>query len=152
MKTSLESLKLCIEKLIELLECQGKIEIDTSLDPIRVIVTTKTDSRHLIGVQGQHLRALQHLCRSIVRKQLGEDVLFVLDINGYRAQHEESVRALAEQIARQATHSGRTIAMRPMSPSDRRLIHTALAERSDIRTESLGEEPNRRVIIRPVFL
>lgn len=110
------------------------------------------DGKLLIGTQGCHLSALQHLVRSLLRRQLAEHVYVNVDVNGYRARRERSLVSLAETAARRATMQGRTVVLRPMEASDRRMIHTALASRSDVRTESMGDEPNRRVIIRPIFL
>jgi len=138
--------------MLELLECAGRIDIDQSESPWRVMITTSADSRRLIGVRGAHLQALQHLVRCIVSRLDSAETLFTLDVNGYRRAHEETMRLMAEKTAAQASRQGRTVVLDPMSAADRRLIHTALSTRSDIRTESLGEEPNRRVVVRPIFL
>jgi len=110
------------------------------------------EGKLLIGNQGNHLAALQHIIRCLLRRQIDRDVYITLDINGYRARREQSLLSLAEATARRAKMQGRTIVLRPMAAADRRMIHTALASRQDISTESMGDEPNRRVIVKPIFL
>ena len=110
------------------------------------------EGKLLIGAQGSHLLALQHVVRCVLRRQLSERVYISLDVNGYRVRRDRSLGVLAETMAKQAQRTGRTIVMRPMGASDRRIIHTTLAERGDIKTESMGDEPNRRVVVRPIFI
>jgi len=148
-----EAIKVSVKKLLEVMGFTGEVTIDASATPLHVHVSTPTDSHRLIGKEGQNLRALQHVARAIIRQQSDEEIgAFTLDINGYRSHHEQIIRALAEKVAQQATRSGQAVAMEPMSAADRRLVHTSLATRTDIRTESLGQEPNRRVLVRPVFI
>lgn len=110
------------------------------------------EGRLLIGAQGIHLSALQHVIRSLLRRQLNESVYITVDVNGYRARRERGLMGLAEAAARRAKNQGRTVVLKPMEAADRRAIHSALSARSDVRTESMGDEPNRRVVIRPIFL
>lgn len=121
-------------------------------DTLHINIEAGELGRVLIGTQGSHLLALQHVVRCLLRRQLKEEVRIVVDVNGYRARREKSLFGLAEEVARKAHHTGRTVVLQPMSAADRRTIHTALANHKDITTESLGDEPNRRVVIRPVFL
>lgn len=105
----------------------------------------------LIGGQGAHLEALQHILRSILRRTLETPIHILVDVNGYRARREQGLLEMAEAAAARARQAGRTITLAPMSASDRRAVHAALAARGDVHTESVGEEPNRRVVVRPVF-
>jgi spoIIIJ-associated protein len=119
---------------------------------LMVKIDAGDEGRLLIGTQGSHLFALQHLVRSLLRRQFDRGVHVSVDVNGYRARRERNLVSLAESAARQAKNQGRTIVLQPMEASDRRMIHAHLAPRQDVRTESLGEEPNRRVVIKPIFL
>jgi spoIIIJ-associated protein len=121
-------------------------------EALRVTIEAGDDGRMLIGTHGIHLAALQHIVRCLLRRQIQQDVRIVVDVNGYRARRERSLLGLAEEVARKAQRTGQTVVLQPMSAADRRTIHTALATHKDIRTESLGDEPNRRVVVRPVFL
>lgn len=121
-------------------------------DSLRVVVEAGEEGKLLIGVHGTHLLALQHVVRCLLRRHLGNDVRVLVDVNGYRARRERSLLDLAEEMARRAQRTGHSVVLRPMSASDRRTIHTALAHDKDVTTESLGDEPNRRVVVRPIFL
>lgn len=107
------------------------------------------DSGLLIGRRGQTLQALQFLVTLIVRKQMGEDVRVVLDVENYRQRRETSLKDMAAKVASRVAQTNRSITLEPMSPADRRIIHTSLAEHPGVRTESAGEGENRKVTIMP---
>ncbi len=109
------------------------------------------DGKLLIGMQGAHLEALQHVMRMVLRRQLGQPAHVVVDVNGYRARREEGLVQQALGAARRAKTTGRTVTLAPMSATDRRVIHATLAQQRGVGTESIGDEPNRRVVVRPVF-
>lgn len=121
-------------------------------ETMRVDVNAGTAGRLLIGSHGAHLAAFQHIVRCLLRRHTQEDIRVVVDVNGYRLRREKGLLDLAQEVARRAHRTGRTVVLQPMTAADRRAIHTALASHKDITTESLGEEPNRRVVVRPVFL
>jgi spoIIIJ-associated protein len=108
--------------------------------------------RMLIGAHGSHLEALQHMCRILLRRDLGELTRLTIDVNGYYASRERTLLHIAEEAARKAGKTGRAVVLPPMGAGERRTIHTTLAARQDVNTASLGEEPNRRVVVRPVFI
>jgi spoIIIJ-associated protein len=114
-----------------------------------VIDLSGEDSGLLIGRRGQTLQALQFLVTLIVRKQLGEDVRVVLDVENYRQRRETSLKDMATKVAERVAQTNRSITLEPMSPADRRIIHTSLSEHPDVRTESAGEGENRKVTIMP---
>ena len=114
-----------------------------------VIDLAGEDSGLLIGRRGQTLQALQFLVTLIVRKQLGEDVRVVLDVENYRQRRETSLRDMAAKVASRVEQTNRSITLEPMPPADRRIIHTSLAEHAGVRTESAGEGDNRKVTIMP---
>lgn len=114
-----------------------------------VIDLAGEDSGLLIGRRGQTLQALQFLVTLIVRRQLGEDVRVVLDVENYRQRRETSLRDMADKVATRVAQTNRSITLEPMSPADRRIIHTSLAEHPEVRTQSAGEGENRKVTILP---
>ena len=114
-----------------------------------VIDLAGEDSGLLIGRRGQTLQALQFLVTLIVRKQLGEDVRVILDVENYRQRRETSLRDMAAKVASRVAQTNRSITLEPMSPADRRIIHTSLANHPGVRTESAGEGENRKVSILP---
>ena len=114
-----------------------------------VIDLAGEDSGLIIGRRGQTLQALQFLVTLIVRKQLGEDVRVILDVENYRQRRETSLRDMAAKVASRVAQTNRSITLEPMSPADRRIIHTSLANHPGVRTESAGEGENRKVSILP---
>ncbi|MEX0649568.1 MAG: R3H domain-containing nucleic acid-binding protein [Candidatus Andersenbacteria bacterium] len=148
---------LLAEHVRRVLEIMGFEDVQVSCqygedEALQIAIEAGEAGRMLIGTQGAHLNALQHTMRCVLRKQLPAGLRVSVDVNGYRARRERSLLGLAEEVARKAVRTGRTVVLQPMSASDRRSVHTALARHKDIQTESLGEEPNRRVVVRPVFL
>lgn len=131
---------------------ESKVRCSLQEGTLFITIDASEIGRLLIGSQGGHLIALQHIIRCLLRPHLKESMRIIVDVNGYRARREESLLHLAQEVARKAQRTGRTIAMEPMSSADRRAVHAALANQKDVRTESLGDEPNRRVVVRPVFL
>lgn len=119
---------------------------------LRLTIDAGPAGKILIGAHGNNLDALQHIIRSLVRRQSKDAPYVTVDINGYLASRERSLLRLAEEAARQAGHTGRAVILPPMTATQRRTIHTSLASRQEIFTESLGDEPNRRVVVRPTFI
>ncbi|MHB8573459.1 MAG: RNA-binding cell elongation regulator Jag/EloR [Candidatus Dormibacteria bacterium] len=103
----------------------------------------------LIGWRGEHLRALQAVA-NLMANSRGEKVRVLVDVGGYRERREETVRGIALRAARQARITGDRITLDPMPAFERRAIHLALEEDSSVTTESVGEEPARRITIMPV--
>lgn len=117
-----------------------------------ISINSLESGRLLIGVHGAHLSALQHLVRATIRRHLAAPLRVTVDVNGYVASRERTLLHLAEEAARKVGRSGRAITLPPMAASERHIIHNILSSRQDISTESLGDEPNRRIVVRPVFI
>jgi spoIIIJ-associated protein len=107
------------------------------------------DLDNLVGSHGEALEALQELTRLAVLRQTRRRVRVFLDVNGYRAHRREQLVAAAKEAAQQVLRTREDHEFQPMTPAERKAIHDAVATIEGARTESLGEEPNRRVIIRP---
>ena len=103
----------------------------------------------LIGRRSETLNALQYISSLIVSKEAGQWVPLLIDVQGYRARRERQLRVLARRMAEQVNHTGRRMALEPMPANERRIIHLELREHPDVTTESIGEEPNRKVTIVP---
>jgi len=103
----------------------------------------------LIGRKAETLNALQYITNLIIGRHLEKWVPLQIDVEGYRARRELALKNLAERMAEQARSSGRRQVLEPMSANERRLIHIALREDESVVTESIGEEPNRKVTICP---
>lgn len=103
----------------------------------------------LIGRRGQTLASLQYLLNLICAKKLGKRVSFGVDVDGYRRRREESLVTLARRTASRVRSSGRSVTLEPMPPSERRIIHLALADDPNIVTVSIGEGEERKVAVTP---
>jgi spoIIIJ-associated protein len=137
-----------LEGLLDALDVDG--DITTWVDEVGGHIDLEgSDLDILVGPNGETLDALQELTRLAVLRQSKRRVRLLIDINGFRARQREQlisvVNAAAEQVVRdRADHE-----FQPMTPAERKIVHDAVAALEGVRTESLGEDPNRRVIIRP---
>jgi len=108
------------------------------------------ESNLLIGQYGVTLAALQHILRLLVRREAEDRCKFLVDINHYLQAKNNSLSEAAREAARQAISEKKPVVLRPMNAYERRLIHLELAENENVKTESLGEGEERKVVVRPV--
>lgn len=101
----------------------------------------------LIGRQSETLNALQYITSMILGKELGHWVPLSVDVQGYRNRRETQLRRLAAKLAEQAVNTGRRQIMEPMPANERRIIHLELSDHPEVCTESIGEDPNRKITI-----
>jgi spoIIIJ-associated protein len=116
--------------------------------PVRVNVQGD-DLSYLIGRQAETLNALQYISSLIINKEIGRSIPLIVDVEGYRARRENQLSQLAHRMADQAVASGRRQVLEPMPANERRLVHIALRENPEVTTESIGEDPRRKVTIIP---
>jgi len=143
------------DELLKLIGFEGEVKVlDEKNEDDRVVcdITAQKDANFLIGQNGDNLQALQHIARLLVRRKTDDLVKFILDVNSYKKDQETSVIDLAKDLAKQAVDEKRTIVMRPMSAYNRRLVHMYLAENNEVKTESTGENGDRRVVIKPISI
>lgn len=107
------------------------------------------DLSFLIGRHSEVLHSLQYITSLIVGREVGHWVPLVIDVQGYRERRERQLRQMSLRMADQVIKTGRRISLEPMSATERRIIHLTLRDNKDIMTESIGEEPNRKVVIYP---
>lgn len=155
-ETKTDKIEALVKETIEKMgfSCQ-EIEINQqrNQEEETFILNIKTpDSSFLIGQYGANLQALQHIIRVLVREKLEERTRFILDINSYRKEKNETVIRLAKEIAEQAMREKRAIVMRPMSPFERRLVHMEFSGNDQVQTESIGEGEERKIVIKPLNL
>lgn len=101
----------------------------------------------LIGRRSETLNSLQYISSLIVAKEHGEWVPLTIDVQGYRERRERQLKVLARRMAEQVVHTGRRQNLEPMPANERRVIHLELRNHEFVSTESVGEEPNRKVTI-----
>jgi spoIIIJ-associated protein len=104
----------------------------------------------LVGPRGTTLQAIEELVRAVVQHGLsGRSARLRVDVGGYRERRREALAAFARQVADEVRDTNRERALEPMSPPDRKVVHDTVAEVEGVATSSEGEEPRRRVVIRP---
>ncbi|NLM51655.1 MAG: protein jag [Firmicutes bacterium] len=138
-----------LHQIMKFMKLEGKIAVEAENDTIRLHVTGQKMGI-LIGKRGQTLNALQYLLNVIYHKKFpDQEGRLILDVENYRAKREETLRTLAENLAKKAIRTRREIVLEPMTPQERRIIHTALQENRAVTTFSEGTEPYRKVVIAP---
>ena len=145
-----------IKKTVE--EFFGKIPFEVEVDllpekegtvPINLKMTD--EPQILIGEGGQTLNEIQHLLKAILRRKIPELFYINLDINDYKKKKTEYLRELARSSADEVSLTKKEKTLAPMPAYERRIIHLELAARSDVGSESIGEEPDRKVVIRSLL-
>ncbi|TMF74576.1 MAG: protein jag [Chloroflexi bacterium] len=101
----------------------------------------------LIGRGGENLVALQQITSAITSRRVGRTVHVPLDIEGYRHRREEQLREIARRVASRVRTSGQAVTLEPMLAYERRIVHLAVQDTPGVKTESVGVDPNRRVVI-----
>lgn len=129
--------KMGIEAKLDVTENDGNLNIDISGDMMGVV----------IGRRGDTLDALQYLCSLVYNKDRDDYVRVNLDTENYRAKREETLVNLAKKIAGTVSRTGRSITLEPMNPNERRIIHSTLQSYDYINTYSIGEDPNRKIVV-----
>ena len=120
---------------------------DTSKLDVRGSETDKEALGALIGRKGERLSALQHLVNLMLSRKLGAWTRVLVDVEDYRGRRERQLREIATRAAEHVRESGKMIQLEPMPALERRWIHLALRGNPDVATQSIGEEPHRRVVI-----
>jgi len=144
-----------IKKIAGFMNIEPRIEVhQESQDGKGVFISVYVDDngRFLIGKNGQNLHAFEHIVRLLsTRSGLG-DIAITLDVNDYRKSRAQHAVELARQALSRVRSTLKAEALSPMSAYERRVVHMELASHPDITTESIGEEPQRRVVIKPFTL
>ena len=115
----------------------------------RFNVRLRGEAHMLIGEDGNHLIALEHLIKRIIRNRHNEEYKFTLDINDFRIHRLEDLKQEVKTAAKKVRTYQEPVSLRPMSSFERRIVHLLLAEYPDIMTESTGLDPDRKVTIKP---
>jgi spoIIIJ-associated protein len=138
-----------LEVLLDIADLDGDIDIDVEGDRAAVSVVGPGLDR-LIGTNGATLDALQELTRLAVHRETGVRSRLMLDVGGHRAQRREDLTVLGTEAAQRVLSTGEIERLTPMTPFERKIVHDAVAAVDGVDTESEGDEPDRRVVIRPV--
>lgn len=150
--TALEDVgKTAVRFLREILVCMSiTAHVEVMNRPEQILLNISGDDLGLlIGRHGQTLDALQFLVSIVSNRGVDERRRIVVDVQNYRERHEESLRRLALRVADKVRREQKKAILSPMTPAERRIIHTALQDHKEIMTYSEGQDPFRRVIVSP---
>jgi spoIIIJ-associated protein len=137
-----------LERLLDILDVDGDIDLDVEGDRASVAVVGG-QLKTLIGPDGATLEALQELTRLAVAQSTGVRSRLMLDIGGFRAKRRADLTALATEAAGRVDQSRQPERLAAMNPFERKVVHDVIAASTGVRSESEGEEPNRRVVVLP---
>ena len=143
-----EQAKGVLEELLRLMGIPAQVEVALGAETAKLNV--KGDELGiLIGRRGEKLASLQHIVNLIVQRKEGQGLRIAVDVENYRGRREEQLREVAERAAKRVQQTGKIIQLEPMPAVERRIVHMALKENTRIRTQSVGVEPSRRIVILP---
>ena len=150
---ALDAGKRLLEQLMQHMGFSVVVNIETG-ETNRLNVVGADDEEHealgaLIGRKGERLSALQHIVNLMLSREMGEWTRVLVDVEGYRGRREQQLREIADRAAARVVETGKMLQLEPMPALERRWIHLALHNHPAVGTQSIGEEPNRRVVVVP---
>ena len=139
-----------LDGMFELLGITATTELEEGDENENTKINVVTPNTYaLIGHRGEMLDALQVLAGAVANTGREEYKRVVVDCEGYREKREETLKRLANKLAEKAVRLGRKLSLEPMTPYERRIIHAALADSTEVKTASEGKEPNRYIVVIP---
>lgn len=138
-----------LEPLFDKLGVEADMDITMEEDLVNIKLTGE-DVGIIIGRRGETLDALQYLLSLVINRYTPEYTRVILDVGDYRQKRAESLRRLARKVAAKVARTKKNITLEAMNPYERRIIHSSLQGFPNVNTYSIGEEPNRKVVIRYV--
>jgi spoIIIJ-associated protein len=141
-----------LEELLDIADVDGDIDIDVENDRASVAILAEgaagQDLKRLVGAKGEVLEALQELSRLAVQARTGDRSRLMLDVAGFRAARRRALEDVAARACREVTGTGNSQTLEPMNAFERKVVHDAVAA-AGLRSESEGEDPERRVVVYP---
>jgi spoIIIJ-associated protein len=139
-----------VKKAIEMITLDKEIVVEPDREKCKIAVYGK-DLSIAIGKNGMGMEALEYLVNLIGKRKKLVEKNVVLDIKDYRKKNDEKIKEIAMNMAKKALKERKTIALRPMPSHERKIVHNILSKVKNIRTKSRDDEPNRRIVIYPIF-
>lgn len=136
-----------INEIISKMNTEANLEVRRRDNSISITIFSDNNAI-LIGKNGKNISALQLLIRQMVNSNLKEPLSIIIDVGNYKEKRARNIEYLAKKLAREAYKTKTEITMDSMNSYERRLVHSALADDKYVYTESIGEEPNRKVVIK----
>jgi spoIIIJ-associated protein len=147
-RSTLDTARAVLEEMLSLMGLQGTVEVTSGGETARLNVKGD-DLGALIGRRGEKLASLQHIVNLIVGRREGQHHRIAIDVENYRGRREEQLRDVADRAAKRVLQTGKIIQLEAMPAVERRIVHMALLENGKVRTQSVGVEPNRRIVVLP---
>ncbi|HEY8499621.1 MAG TPA: RNA-binding cell elongation regulator Jag/EloR [Clostridia bacterium] len=142
-----EIVKSFLHPVFDMLGINGDIDVTVDNNVLNVKLSAENIGI-IIGRRGETLDALQYLLGLVVNKQSEKFMRVTLDVSNYREKREETLIRLAKRLADKVERTKKNITLEPMNPYERRIIHATLQDYGQVETYSIGDEPNRKVVIR----
>ena len=140
-----------IKKLISDMNIDAEIAMNDGENGEKIIAINGESAAILIGHHGETLDSLQYLANLAANKKIdgkkGDYVKIAVDVEGYRAKREETLRSLARKMASKVLKYKKSVMLEPMNPYERRIIHSEIQNIEGVSTNSIGSENNRKIVI-----
>lgn len=143
-----EELKSFVKGITKLMGIEVNLEVKNRED--NVSITLYSDNNNiLIGKGGRTLDSISMIAKQYIKNEIGTNFRFQLDVGEYKVKQQKNIEYLAKKIAREVAKTKIEAKLDPMNSYERRLVHSVLSDNEKVYTESIGEEPNRAVVIKP---
>lgn len=144
----IEEIKKFLKNITKLMGIETNIEVKAREEDTKI--TLYSDNNHiLIGKAGRTMDALSIITKQYIQNELGFNFRFLLDVGEYKLKHQKNIEYLAKKVAREVAKTKIEAKLDPMNSYERRLVHSILSDNDKVYTESVGEDPNRAVVIKP---
>lgn len=143
-----DTLKELTEKILKFMNVKSDIAVDKLEENAYKLSISGNDLSFLIGYRGQSLESLQSLLALMALRKAGNPISLTLDINGYKDQRIEKIDNLTKTFIDKVRFFEKDVPLPPMNPWERRQVHMLVAEYDDVTSESTGEGPERRVVLK----
>jgi len=148
---ALEAGKEILEQLVEMMGYKANVEVTTGATAKITVYGADEEEKEalgaLIGRKGERLSALQHLVNLMLSRKMGTWTRVLVDVEDYRGRRERQLVEVATRAAERVSETGQMLQLEPMSALERRWVHLALRDVDGVTTQSIGEEPMRRVVV-----
>ena len=138
-----------LERVVEALDVDATVDVEESERQVTGVISGE-DVGRLIGRRGQTIDAIQFICYRAAQRNSTDRKRVIVDAGGYQERRREQLEDQAERAAARPLEAGKEIELEPMTPSERKVVHDILAERTGVETFSEGDEPDRSVIVAPL--
>ena len=147
----IEDIKEVLRNLTKLMGISINFEVKTRKDSVLITIVSDSSENNniLIGKRGRTITSLSLILKQYLYNELGFNFNFILDVSDYKLKNQKRIESLAKKVAKEVSKTKIEAKLDPMNSYERRIVHTVLSENKYVKTESIGEEPNRAVVIKP---